>query len=74
MKRWAIVLTLVGVLLMAGAATVFADPTNVGGGFTILTSSSRGPALFPGKAIPQGVPFTVVVESMLLSPTNVGGG
>jgi hypothetical protein len=73
MKRWVVALTLVGVLLMAGALAVWADPTNVGGSFTTLSCSSNGPAVFPGKGIPHGRPFALVLEATVLSPTNVGG-
>ena len=74
MKRWLLVVGLVAVLLFAGAVAVVADPTNVGGGFTILTSSSRGIGGFPGQGVPRGGPFAPVFEASLLSPTNVGGG
>jgi len=75
MKRWVVVVAVVGALLMTLTASVWADPTNVGGGFTTLTSSTQGPVIFPGKGIPQGGPFAPAAgANSVLDPTNVGGG
>jgi hypothetical protein len=72
MKRCVLMATLVGILVMATAA-VWADPINVGGNFTAALSTSRGPAVYPGKGDPQGVPFNSAESYALLSPINVGG-
>ena len=78
MKRWIIVATVLGILLLS-SASVLADPTNVGGGFSEFTSSNVVPRVFPGKGIGffpgGGGPFApALVLNSLLSPTNVGGG
>ncbi|MBU0595568.1 hypothetical protein KJ567_02645 [Candidatus Bipolaricaulota bacterium] len=74
MKRWLIMATVLGVLLMSAAA-VWADPTEVGGNFTSFTSSTKvlGPAVYKGKGNPQGVPFQTAESVLLLAPTEVGG-
>lgn len=72
MKRLIIAVAVVGILLMA-TAVAWADPINVGGNITSSASASLGPVVFPGKSIPQGVPFQVAETTVLLSPINVGG-
>jgi len=71
MKRWIILVTVLGILLAATAA-VWADPINVGGNFT-SGSQTNGPVVYPGKGNPQGVPFLGTEFTVLLSPINVGG-
>jgi len=74
MKRWIIVATVLGVLLMASAA-VWASPINVGGSFcaSLEASNDVGPAVYKGKGNPQGVPFPIADADVLLAPINVGG-
>ena len=72
MKRLVVVVAVLGVLLMSATAG-WADPINVGGNITSFASSSGRPFVFPGKGIPQGVPFQFAETSVLLSPINVGG-
>jgi hypothetical protein len=69
MKRWLIVATVLGILLLATSA-VFAGPTDVGG--NCFVAKSTGPAIYKGKGNPQGVPFQPTV-TLLLAPTDVGG-
>jgi hypothetical protein len=70
MKRLLAILVIV--LALTGIAlSVCADPIGVGGSFT---SSAPGTIMaFPGKGLPQGGPFSVQIESVLLSPIGVGG-
>jgi len=70
MKRWVIVATVLGILLLATAA-VFAGPTDVGG--NIIAATSAGSSAFPGKGVPQGKPFVTFTTSSFLAPTDVGG-
>ena len=72
MKKLLAVL-LIALMLTGLALSVSADPTNVGGSFTASSSGVRGPTIYPGKGIPQGIPFQIVEANLLLSPTNVGG-
>jgi len=71
MKRVLAVL-LIGLMLTGIAITVLADPINVGGEYT-LSSSTRGPAVFKGKGDPQGVPFQIPTVELCSTPINVGG-
>ncbi len=71
MKRWIVLVTVLGILLMAAAAA-WGDPINVGGNFT-SGSQTHGSAVFPGKGSPQGMPFLGAENTVLLSPINVGG-
>ena len=74
MKRWIIIATVLGVLLMATVA-VWASPINVGGNFSALGASTKdiGPDVYKGNGNPQGVPFQAPDASILLVPINVGG-
>jgi len=78
MKRWVIVATVLGILLLATAA-VFAGPTDVGGNIIAATSSGsrafpgKGIPAFPGKGVPHGKPFVTFTTSSFLAPTDVGG-
>ena len=72
MKRWIIIVTMVGILATM-TAVVWADPINVGGNSTGSASKLLGPAVYPGKGNPQGVPFKTAESYVLLSPINVGG-
>jgi hypothetical protein len=71
MKRWIILVTVLGILL-AASAVAWADPINVGGNFT-SGSQTLGSAVYPGKGNPQGRPFQVAENCVLLLPINVGG-
>lgn len=73
MKRWVIAVALVATVLIGLASVAWADPTNVGGGFSGLTSDSSS-LVYVVKGNPH-VAFAPTIElTSSLDPTNVGGG